>query len=53
MNAWDALAGLVLVREAGGWVNDYLAGEGLTEGNAILACTPELAEVLGELTEVC
>ena len=53
MNAWDALAGLVLVREAGGWVNDYLAGEGLTKGNAILACTPELAEVLGELTEVC
>ena len=53
MNAWDALAGLVLVREAGGWVNDYLTGEGLTKGNAILACTPELAEVLGELTGVC
>jgi myo-inositol-1(or 4)-monophosphatase len=52
MNAWDALAGLVLVREAGGWVNDYLAGEGLTQGNPILACTPELAAVLREATGV-
>ena len=52
MNAWDALAGLVLVREAGGWTNDYLAGEGLTQGNPILACTPELAEVLGKATGV-
>ncbi|HEX8167647.1 MAG TPA: inositol monophosphatase [Beijerinckiaceae bacterium] len=52
MNAWDALAGLVLVREAGGWTNDYLAGEALTKGNAILACTPELAEALREATGV-
>jgi myo-inositol-1(or 4)-monophosphatase len=52
MNAWDALAGLVLVREAGGWVNDYLAGEGLAKGNPILACTPQLKSVLGELTGV-
>ncbi|HEX8665723.1 MAG TPA: inositol monophosphatase [Beijerinckiaceae bacterium] len=52
MNAWDALAGLVLVREAGGWTNDYLAGEGLTKGNPILACTPELAGVLREVTGV-
>lgn len=52
MNAWDALAGLVLVREAGGWTNDYLAGGGLTDGNPILACTPELREILRELTGV-
>jgi myo-inositol-1(or 4)-monophosphatase len=48
MNPWDALAGLVLVEEAGGYVNDYLAGEGLTKGNPILACTPKLAAVVGE-----
>ncbi len=42
MNAWDALAGLVLVQEAGGWTNDFLAQEGLTQGNPILACTPAL-----------
>jgi myo-inositol-1(or 4)-monophosphatase len=52
MNAWDALAGLVLVREAGGWTNDFLAGDGLTRGNAILGCTPELREALCELTGI-
>jgi myo-inositol-1(or 4)-monophosphatase len=46
MNAWDALAGLVLVQEAGGWTNDFLAGGGLTEGNPILACTPAIKELL-------
>ena len=42
INAWDVLAGLVLVREAGGWTNDYLARDGITHGNPIIACTPEL-----------
>jgi myo-inositol-1(or 4)-monophosphatase len=46
MNAWDALAGLVLVQEAGGRTNDFLTGDGLTRGNPILACTPALTEVL-------
>jgi myo-inositol-1(or 4)-monophosphatase len=46
MNAWDALAGLVLVQEAGGWTNDFLAEKGLTEGNPILACTPALKDFL-------
>jgi myo-inositol-1(or 4)-monophosphatase len=46
INAWDVLAGLVLVREAGGYVSDFLAGNGLTEGNPILACTPKLRDVL-------
>jgi myo-inositol-1(or 4)-monophosphatase len=52
MNAWDALAGLVLVEESGGYVNNYLAGEGLTKGNAILACTPELAGVMQKATRL-
>jgi myo-inositol-1(or 4)-monophosphatase len=46
MNAWDALAGLVLVQEAGGWTNDFLAGDGLRQGNPILACTPSLKALL-------
>jgi myo-inositol-1(or 4)-monophosphatase len=50
INSWDALAGLLLVEEAGGWTNDFLAGQGLTEGNPVLACTPELAHDLAELT---
>jgi myo-inositol-1(or 4)-monophosphatase len=46
INAWDVLAGIVLVREAGGWANDFLAGDGLRQGNKIIACTPELRETL-------
>ncbi len=49
INAWDVLAGLVLVREAGGWTNDFLAGGGLLEGNPVLACTPELRTRLAPL----
>jgi len=50
INSWDAAAGLVLVREAGGWTNDFLAGQGLTQGSEILAATPELVEQLKLLT---
>jgi myo-inositol-1(or 4)-monophosphatase len=40
MNAWDCLAGLLLVREAGGWTNDFLANGGLANGNPALAAAP-------------
>lgn len=43
INAWDVLAGIVLVREAGGWANDFLANDGLVKGNPIVVCTPEIA----------
>lgn len=46
INAWDVLAGLVLVREAGGWLNAFLDDDGLTRGNPIVACTPEIMERL-------
>jgi myo-inositol-1(or 4)-monophosphatase len=46
INAWDVLAGIVLVREAGGWTNDFLAVDGLRQGNKIIACTPELRDKL-------
>lgn len=52
VNAWDCLAGIVVVREAGGWVSDFLQGNGLLEGNALLACTPALCEPLIEATGV-
>ncbi len=48
MNSWDALAGLLLVQEAGGWTNDFLGGGGLTQGNPILACTPAIRDLLIE-----
>ena len=44
MNAWDCLAGLLLVREAGGWHNDFLARDGLTRGNPVLASGPNLID---------
>ena len=46
INSWDVLAGICLVREAGGWVSDFLAGDGLFDGNPILACTPALKPFL-------
>lgn len=36
MNPWDGLPGIVLMREAGGITNDYLAANGLTDGNPVL-----------------
>jgi myo-inositol-1(or 4)-monophosphatase len=46
INAWDCLAGIVLVREAGGYVSDFLGHDGLRKGNALLACTPALRDSL-------
>lgn len=42
INAWDCLAGIVLVREAGGTVNDFFADGGLLEGNPIIAAGGEM-----------
>ena len=52
INAWDVLAGLLLVHEAGGHVSDFLAGEGLAKGNPVLACTPQLREVLARASGI-
>ena len=52
MHSWDVAAGLVLVREAGGWTNDFLGGDGLTHGNPILACTPALRARLSALSGI-
>ncbi|MFN8830880.1 MAG: inositol monophosphatase family protein [Labrys sp. (in: a-proteobacteria)] len=49
MNSWDVLGGLVLVREAGGRINDYLANDGVRDGNVVLAAAPGVAEVLSDL----
>lgn len=46
--AWDALAGLLLVEEAGGRVNPFLVGDALATGNETIAATPALYAVLEE-----
>ena len=52
MQPWDVLAGLVMVEEAGGWALDFLADDGLTHGNAVLACTPALKDALVAASEL-
>lgn len=46
MNAWDALAGLVLVHEAGGLTNDFLDNDGLIKGNPLLAGNRDILSTL-------
>jgi myo-inositol-1(or 4)-monophosphatase len=53
INAWDVLAGLVLVQEAGGWTNDFLGGDGLVAGNPVIVCTPEIAARIAGLMDGC
>ena len=38
MNAWDCLAGILLVSEAGGYVNDYLRAGRPRPGAPLIAC---------------
>ncbi|MBI1779061.1 MAG: inositol monophosphatase [Proteobacteria bacterium] len=52
INSWDCLAGLIMIEEAGGWTNDFLAGNGLTEGNPVLAATPALAAAMQKATGI-
>jgi myo-inositol-1(or 4)-monophosphatase len=46
IHAWDCLAGILLVTEAGGYVNDFLRGDGLTKGNPLVACAPGVKDAL-------
>ena len=46
INSWDVLAGLLLIEEAGGWVNDFLAGDGMRQGNPVVGCTPALKDLI-------
>lgn len=40
MNAWDALAGFVLVTEAGGKCNAFMENDGLLRGNPVIVANP-------------
>jgi myo-inositol-1(or 4)-monophosphatase len=56
INAWDVCAGIVIVREAGGFTNDFFGGDDrLKRGNAILAGAPGmrgfLEGTLGDLMQ--
>lgn len=49
LNSWDALAGVLLAEEAGAWASDFLAGDGLWQGKALLTCAPGLRRELEAL----
>lgn len=42
MNSWDALAGCVLVREAGGVCNPFMDNDGLQRGNPVLVANRDV-----------
>jgi myo-inositol-1(or 4)-monophosphatase len=46
INAWDCAAGILLVEEAGGYANDFFAGDGLEHGNALIATNAALCDKL-------
>ena len=48
MNAWDCLAGLLLVREAGGRVGPFLRIGSLAGGGPVIAAAPGIAADFGE-----
>jgi myo-inositol-1(or 4)-monophosphatase len=52
INSWDCAAGLLLVAEAGGRINDFFADGGLLDGNPILATNAALAEPLSALAGI-
>ena len=49
INIWDVAAGLCLVKEAGGWINDFMSGDVFRLGNPILVTNPALAAPLQAL----
>jgi myo-inositol-1(or 4)-monophosphatase len=52
MHPWDCLAGLLLVREAGGVVAPFLERDGLAKGGAVLAAAPGIAEGISRATGI-
>jgi myo-inositol-1(or 4)-monophosphatase len=52
MNSWDCLAGLLLVREAGGVTGPFLSRNGLLDGAPVLAAAPVMAAALSQATGI-
>lgn len=49
VNSWDCLGALVIISEAGGRINDFLAGDGLLRGNQIIAAPPAVYDEIQHL----
>jgi myo-inositol-1(or 4)-monophosphatase len=48
---WDVMAGIVLIREGGGWVSDFLAEDGLRRGGPMIASGAGIRAELTALLE--
>ena len=46
INSWDCLAALLIVKEAGGVINDFIKENGLHRGGRIIAASPALYDQL-------
>ena len=53
LQPWDMAAGIVLVREAGGFVTDLAGGPTMMASGDILAANDSLHDSLGELLRAC
>ena len=51
LNSWDCVAGLLLVSEAGGVTNDFLATTGLHDRGDVFAAAPQVAEQFQRLID--
>lgn len=52
INLWDVAAALAILNEAGAAVNPFMAGNGATTGNPILAAAPGIAAELSAITQI-
>lgn len=52
IRSWDCLAGNLLVAESGGYVSDFLAGEGLRKGNPLIACATGVKAALIKAADI-
>jgi myo-inositol-1(or 4)-monophosphatase len=52
LNSWDALAGLLIVSEAGGMTNTYCFKDFLSEGGCIIASNSRLHDIIKKISIV-
>lgn len=52
INAWDCLAALCLIREAGGWTADFPGPDGLLAGGKVAGAAPQVGSELEALIEL-
>lgn len=51
MNAWDCIAAQCIIREAGGWANDFISEGSLSAGGPVIGCAPQLRAPILSLIE--